>query len=89
MSKFISWCWKHKKYGIPLLLIPIIFIFKSLGGLSSLFKAPDQPAPMKYTPKQAERERERITEHKDAKAKEIESEADKARADVEEWLSGR
>ena len=86
----LGWLWKHKKWGVPLLLLPLALLLRGFGSLADLFKRPpsglgSQPL-HPFDPQKSEEERERIIDEREAAEEKIVTASDSAKRDIDTWI---
>ncbi len=81
----IKWCLKYWKWGLPLLIIPLVILLRGFGWLGGLLRSPRCPGsrPIVHN---SERERERIIDHRESQDEKIVTEADRERLDIDTWI---
>ena len=82
----LAWCLKNWKYGIPLLLIPLVLALRGFGWLGGLFKWPPSTSGNRPIIRDCEAERERIIDHRESEDERIITEADRERRDIDGWI---
>lgn len=92
MRAAIRWAWKKKKWGLPLLVLPLLFLLQSLGWVGRLIGratlSPDPAPPIRFDKERADAARESIKEKHKVDAEKIKADADALRDRINKKFGG-
>ena len=92
MKAVIEWSIKHWKWGIPILLLPLLILFRGFGWVWRLIgvspPCPGPASPVHFNKEKAEAARESIKSAHETEAEKITAEAEALRDRVNEKFGG-